>query len=363
MKKSLACLLCLTMLLLSSCIASPAKTPGTETGTGTTAESPGAFSIEPGQGIVDTSKREYSYRDLSCDLAELAEAYPAHFSYREFGKTAAGRSLYVGILGDPDARRQIVVSAAIHGREYLTALLVMKQLERCLALYDTASYDGVPYSTLFGECCFYIVPMTNPDGVMLSEEGISSVSDETLRNRLWEIYYRDYGVLTHQDTINGYLQYWKANVEGTDLNRNFDARWEEYHNYSQPSFAQYKGPSPASAPETRALTELVESLSRVDAVLCIHSQGEVIYWNCGQGEELAYDTLEFSRALAERNGYEVVMEQNNDASFSDWCALKKGLIAVTVETGVGICPLDLDKFPKMWEDNYDLFAIAAKYFR
>ena len=130
----------------------------------------------------------------------------------------------------------------------------------------------------------------------------------------------------------------------------------------RPSHKNYKGGAAASEPETKALAALVNSLSNVRAVLCIHSQGEVLYWNCGQEGALRSETLAFTQMLASRTGYEIRPEQNNDASFSDWCALEKGLIAVTVETGLGLCPLDLDKFEAIWFDNYDLLALSAAYF-
>ncbi|MBE6628808.1 MAG: hypothetical protein E7629_07760 [Ruminococcaceae bacterium] len=314
--------------------------------------------------IVDCSEREYSYAEMEADLGELAALYPDLFSYRSFGKSVAGRELYVGILGNPNAKKQVLVSAGLHGREYLTPLLVMKQLEFYLTYYDVGHYSRIPYATLFEEVCFYVIPMNNPDGIMLSQEGIGSLTDPTLRATVEAIYYSDLSAgLTSQTNINKYLQYWKANARGVDLNRNFDALWEEYFNYSLPSFAQYKGPSAASEPETRATVALIEGLSNLVSVLCIHSQGEVLYWNCGQAPTLLDTTLDFTEALAERSGYKIVEEQNNDASLSDWCALKKGLIAVTIETGLGLCPLDLDKFEPIWNDHFDLLPLTAVYFR
>ena len=313
--------------------------------------------------LVDCSEREYSYSELQADLQALAEAHPTRFSYSSFGKSVAGRELYVGILGNPNAKKQVLVSAGLHGREYLTPLLVMKQLEFYLEYYDVGHYSGIPYTTLFDEICFYIIPMNNPDGIMLSQEGISSLTNPDQRAKVESIYYSDLSAgLTSQTNINKYLQYWKANANGVDLNRNFDALWEEYFNYSLPSFAQYKGPSAASEPETKATVALTESLSNPVAILCIHSQGEVIYWNCGQEKDLLDATEDFTQAVADRNGYKIVEDQNNDASFSDWCALKKGLVAITVETGAGLCPLDLDKFEPIWRDNFDLLPLTAAYF-
>ena len=88
----------------------------------------------------------------------------------------------------------------------------------------------------------------------------------------------------------------------------------------------------------------------------------MIYWNCGQESSLADATLKFVEVLSTRNGYKIIEDQNNDASLSDWCALKKGLISVTLETGSGLCPLDLDKFEPIWTDNFDLLPLTAAYF-
>ena len=368
------------LLLLVSCISVPeipdVSTKASEKTTSAVTAAPppvlsfdepdvaaGLFLNDP-SGLVDVSKREYSYAELRTDLEALAAAHPSRFSYRSFGKSVAGRELYVCTLGNPDAQSQVLVSAGLHGREYLTPLLVMKQIEFYLTYYDVGFYGETSYADLFDSVCFYIVPMNNPDGIMLSQQGISSVTDPSLRNEVYNIYYSDFQAgLTGQDTIDGYLQYWKANIRGVDLNRNFDALWEKYFNYSKPSFAQYKGKEPSSEPETRALMELTDSLSNPLAVLCIHSQGEVLYWNCGQNESLLQDTYDLTQEIAKLNGYRVIEDKNNDASFSDWCALERDLIAITVETGSGLCPLDIDKFPPMWLDNYDLFAMTAAYFQ
>ena len=74
------------------------------------------------------------------------------------------------------------------------------------------------------------------------------------------------------------------------------------------------------------------------------------------------ETLEFTQAVANRCGYRVIREKNNDASYSDWCALERDLIAVTVETGVGLCPLDYEKLIPIWQDHYDLLPLTAFYF-
>lgn len=314
--------------------------------------------------IVNDSKSEYSYDEMVADLAELAKTYPTHFSYRSIGRSVLGREIYVAVLGDTSAEKQILVSAGIHGREYLTPLLVMKQIEFYLAYYDIGDYKSYLYSEMLEEFCFYIVPMTNPDGIMLAQGGINTVSDSEVYNRIYQIYNSDFSKeLTDAKTVDEYLKIWKANANGVDLNRNFDALWNEYKKgISVPSHRNYKGTAAASEPETRAMVALTESLSNIQAVLCIHSQGEVLYWDCGQKDTLATQTRELTQVIADRTKYYIVDQQNNDASFSDWCALKKGLIAITVETGTGSCPLPHEQFAQIWSDNFDLLPLTALFF-
>lgn len=332
-----------------------------------TAEMTAQQFLQSADGIVDVSEREYSYGDMREDLASLAALYPDRFSYRGFGQSVAGRDLYVATLGNPNAPKQLLVSAGIHGREYLTPLLVMKQIEYYLAYYDTGDYNGFRYANLFEEYCFYIVPMTNPDGIMLAQEGIFSLSSAELRAKIQAAYTKDYAAgYTKQTAIDEYLKIWKANANATDLNRNFPALWDRIDTgMYRPGHKNYKGDTAASEPETRAMIALTESLPSIQAVLCIHSQGEVLYWDCGQEGALRTQTQAFTEMLSLRNGYKVIYEQNNDASYSDWCALEKGLIAVTVETGKSdeAGPLDISQFAKIWTDNYDLFALSAAHIK
>ncbi len=310
----------------------------------------------PRGGIVDVSRQKYTYDEMVADLAALATIYPRYFSYRSIGKSVADRDIYVGILGNPDAPRQVVVSAAIHAREYMTAMLVMKEIEFCLQYYTTGSYQGIPYATLFESVCFYIVPMTNPDGVMLSQDGLDSLP-VSLRQTVLDCYETE----KHSyKSLDLYLSHWKANARGVDLNRNYDALWEQYNKADAPQSYQYKGPSPASEPETQAMVSLIESLPSVACVLCIHSQGEVLYWNCGQ--KLPERTFSFTQAVSDRNDYKIIYDQNNDASLSDWCELKKNIVSITVETGNVMCPLPIEQFSAIWLDNFDLFALTALYF-
>lgn len=318
---------------------------------------------DPSGGIVDASKEKYSYSELCEDLAMLAGAYPARFSYESIGQTAAGREIWLCVMGNRNASRQVVVSASLHAREYLTTLLTMRQVEFCLANYATGSYGGIPYRELFEDTCFYILPMCNPDGVMIAQEGLDSLPTEEMRAFVRNIFETE-GRENGYKTLSVFLSQWKANARGVDLNRNYDALWAEYaKGPDRPESHQYKGPAPESEAETQAIVRLINGLANPVAVLCLHTQGQVIYWNCGQTGEIRTQTRAFAERIGESTEYEVVNRQNNDASLSDWAVLKKGIVSVTVEMGKGKFPMPISQFPLIWMRNYDLFAVTAAAFR
>ena len=70
---------------------------------------------------------------------------------------------------------------------------------------------------------------------------------------------------------------WKANGRGVDLNRNFDARWDEQTEEratAGPAYAFYRGENPESEPETQALVELTNDFGP-DSTISYHSRGGI----------------------------------------------------------------------------------------
>ena len=101
------------------------------------------------------------------------------FFYRDLLKEVdifCRRGVETGVVGESELHERIpyifvgrkngyymIVQAAIHAREHLTALLAV-----CLAKHLVKNSD-LPL-----EGGIYFVPMTNPDGVRLCQEGDSS---------------------------------------------------------------------------------------------------------------------------------------------------------------------------------------------
>lgn len=313
--------------------------------------------------IVDTSIAEYAYDDMVADLAELAAAYSEQFSYREIGTSCDGRTLYVAILGSANAKNQIIVDAGTHGREYLTPLFVMATLEYYLREYDTALYEGMSPSQLFSDTALYVVPMMNPDGITISQFGAEALLTEELRTLVREIYQKkkDAG-LTYQ-SFELFQRYWKANGRGVDINRNFDVTSPNGKEYvdppTSPDSAGYPGEHPASEPEVIAYVDLVNSLSNPIACISVHSQGNLIYWDCGQDYSGRVTALELANAVKGVSEFPLYYADSFTAASSDWCMLAKGIPSITVETGKGVCPLPLEQFESIFTSCKHMFLAAA----
>lgn len=318
---------------------------------------PSSGSTDP-DNIIDLSTALYTYDKLKADLSWFASHYPQYMTLETAGTTADGRSLFVVYFGNRNASRQIFICAATHAREYMTAQLVMKQLEYYCAHYESGDYNGIPYRTIFGNTCFVLVPMVNPDGVSISQSGEAGLNRQDLREQLKAIYASDIsGGFTDLD-YDTYLVRWKANGAGVDLNRNYSPGWDSVTDRTAPSFGLYKGAFPGSEPESAALMALIDSLSNPLLAVSYHSYGDLVYWQYGQPEPLWTANSNLAAHISNLTGHSPA-GYSNEAGFSNWCVIERGIPSVTVETGTVPCPLPLDQFADLWERHRDMWAMLG----
>ena len=307
--------------------------------------------------IVDTGKEPYTYDEMCEDLELLAYAYPDIISLSWEGKSADGRRIPAVLFGNPEAEHTLFIQAAIHGREHLTTLLVMEQLETYAREYDTGSYSGRTYREIFSDVALLVVPMTNPDGVSISQLGTESIETEELRALVEGFYERDGAGMTREYFYRRY----KANANGVDLNRNFAYGFEEFVGNAVPAADRYKGEAPASEPETRYLMELTES-RQTAAALSYHATGSVLYWDFGQTGAFREKCFSFVNVVHELTGYRIVYaasEKQDAAGYCEWAAGIKGIPEVTIEIGTVAAPLPISQFENIWLENRDVPAAVA----
>ena len=145
-----------------------------------------AEAVAPTIFVADTSQI-YTYTMMQNDIAQLTRMFPDKMKYEVVGQSTEGRDIYLLILGNPKAEHAVFVEGSIHGREYITTQLIMHMLLNYTVSYDT----NEAYQEMLNNVCFYIVPMSNPDGVSISQLGEACTEDENRLNFLRTVYKAD----------------------------------------------------------------------------------------------------------------------------------------------------------------------------
>ena len=302
---------------------------------------------------------KYTYDQMSQDIQELASRYSSLMKVNTIGTTLDGRNLYEVVVGNINAEKHVLIHGGIHAREYMTPLLIMKQLEYGLAFYGTASYEGRLLSDLFNKTAIHYVPMVNPDGVTISQSGIGGIRSEELRRTIQQCYQNDLAQGRTSAALERYLNYWKANGRGVDLNQNFPADWDEVTSTNMPSYATYKGAAPLSEPESQALANLIQSRNWT-ATISYHSMGNIIYWDY-PGNTVSAQSQELANAVSAKTGYRLAGSSGH-GGFKDWLQIKENPIpSLTIEVGSVSCPMPVTEFTDVWNKNQEVWAVVLKW--
>lgn len=262
----------------------------------------------------------------------------------ELGRSVMGKPLTYLRIGAGE--KEVFYNAAFHANEWITTPVLLKFAEEYAGafaagrtLYDTDAAE------LFYGFSLYLLPMVNPDGVDLVTGLLTEGSYYEQAKRIGA----DYPSIPFP---NG----WKANIDGVDLNLQFPAGWElarqiKYANgYVSPAPRDYVGEAPLIAPESRAVYDFTREHD-FELILAYHTQGEVIYW-----KYLDYEperAFEIARHFGEVSGYAVeeTPSESGYAGYKDWFIRTYNRPGYTIEAGIGVNPLPMSQFPKIYKDN------------
>ena len=218
------------------------------------------------------------------------------------GKSLFGRDIFAIKIGNGNPVG--IVQYGIHGREWITAELASVHYQR-----------GVVGSV-------WILPLTNPDGALLSQVGLDSVFLE--------------GQKTELLALNGGkkdFSLWKANGRGVDLNVNFSAFWGKgVKNTTQAGLENYIGEKPFSETETVALKRFTEKI-KPDYTVSYHTKGEEIYWYFYQSIRDCSRDKKLALALSRSTGYPLAYAKGSAGGYKDWCIKRFAIPAFTIEAG------------------------------
>lgn len=264
------------------------------------------------QVVVPTAT--YTYDQMLADISALQQLYPSKVHTASIGTSELGRKIPVIQLGNPEAEYHVLMQGAMHGREHFTAWLLM-------ALSDFALSRGHAESV-----CYHIIPMSNPDGVCISQS-------ETLNNVQTQIYQNDLNAGYTTSGVAYYAQQWKANGLGVDLNRNFSSGWEVSLEHPAASSEKYRGEEPFSAAESRALRDYTLQYD-FDATISVHSHGNVIYYQYGKKQPVNSQSYDLALAVQGVTGYEPISyDGTTGAGYKDWAMDALGIPSLTLEIG------------------------------
>lgn len=300
--------------------------------------------VSKGLTIVETDA-EYDYAELLNDLDRLLDTYP-FLEMIIIGQSVLGKDIPAVRIGT--GPREVHYNGAFHANEWMTSLLLMKFIEDYAAAYaGRKPLRNRDMTALYEQTSLWVVPMVNPDGVELVQQGLPSGHP----------YYEE---LLRWNYDSQQFSRWKANIRGVDLNDQFPAHWEAERDRREvpgPGPRDYAGPAPLSEPEAQAMEAFTRGHS-FHLVMAFHTQGREIYWNYRGLEPL--EAEEAARRLAKVSGFRAVKLTGSDAGYKDWFIQEFGRLGFTIEAGIGINPLPIEQFPQMYDEAIDIMLEGLK---
>src|SRR5687768_10621513 len=273
----------------------------------------------------------HNYDEMVAEIQAREAARPDIVDVFSIGTSYRGRAIWAAKVSDNVAtdenEPEVMFDAVHHADEHLT-------LEQALYLFKelVTDYGDDPQVTnLVNAREIWIIFMLNPDGAQFDLGGDP---------------YRDWRKNRQPHPTSTHI--------GTDLNRNYDYRWNCCGGSSgNPASETYRGWSPFSAPETRAMRDFVNSrvvggLQQIRTHISLHANGELILWPYGYttrdvpGDMTTADQAalrRMARAMAATNGYQAVQSSEwyiTDGDQIDWMYGRHRIFSFTLELYPGL---------------------------
>ena len=229
------------------------------------------ISCETFNGVKDTCKvsvtivdytSPYTSKKVARNCQELAAKYPDLIKLDTIGTSTCGTEIVLVKMGTGE--KKALITGGIHSREDITVNYVMRCIEEYAEAYysKTGRYGTFDVNKMLGEWTLYIVPVMNPDGIDIANDGAIPL-------------YKNGEPLTEAELFD-----YKNTSTGVNLNRNFPFEWgynDPTINTTTPDIDSYVGKSEASEPETKAIIKLCEE-NAFEWLFSFHIKGNMLYW-------------------------------------------------------------------------------------
>jgi len=273
----------------------------------------------------------YTLDEALAKVDELATAWPEIITPRfGVGTTIEGRTIWAFIVSDdpdpllPDPSRPAVFyNSLTHAREPIGLMQLLAFVEDIAAGWGR---NDPSIRSLLATRELWFVPVVNPDGYYYNQ--VSSPGG----GGMWRKNKRD----NDGDGV------FSRGADGVDLNRNYGYHWGEDDIGSSPDFSSgtYRGTSPFSEPETRAIREVFDRRS-FQFCLNYHAYGNVYLYPWSY-TPASMDSLEaYHRWLRRLNpfnhfaygtGTEMIGYHTNGGAI-DWQYGDRGVMSLVPEVG------------------------------
>lgn len=280
-----------------------------------------------------------NYENLSLAVQHFQKSYENSKVF-SLGRSVANRRIYC--LGLGTLRRSRLYVGGTHGSEWLTVSALVR--------FANELAQNTSLSPLLEDYGVMIVPCLNPDGceiAIMGEKGAHPKEDFI------------------KQISNGDYEHYNANLNGVDLNHNFNAGFEELkileikNGITSPSKKQYGGLFPESEPETHALCTLC-NLFEPQMAFSLHSQGEEIFYS--YENYTPKKSKQMAQRLAKVSGYSLAQQTSlaSHGGFKDWFIKEKHRPAFTIEIGKGENPLPINDFEEIYKKLKPLLEETLK---
>lgn len=282
----------------------------------------------------------------------LVARYP-FIKLESTGKSVMGRDLWAMTAGN--GTNEIFINAGFHSNEWLNIPVVLKFFEEYLkAVSRKRLLYGENAKELYNNTRLHLMPLVNPDGLDLVTGALREGE-----------YYDNARNISSDFPFVPFPSGWKANIKGVDLNLQYPAEWEKAREikfsqgFTKPSPIEYVGPAPLSEPEAIAVYNYTVN-NDFKLILAYHSQGSIIYWR--YLDFLPPESLRIGNILSEASGYplETTPPDSSYAGYKDWFIKSYNRPGYTIETGLGVNPLPITQFDKIYEENKYLIIYAIR---
>ena len=281
----------------------------------------------------------------STRLKQAIDRLTARFpliSASTIGYSVLGRPIHALTLGY--GKKALLINAAHHANEWITANLAMAFLAECAESPNTEWMD---------ETTLHMIPMVNPDGVDLVTRALCPSS---------AAYQNGLRMAGGEPFPSG----WKANIAGVDLNSNYPAGWAHARahkfarGYTKPGPRDFVGERPLCQPESAAMAAYTLA-NDFDCTISLHTQGEVIFWQYQDYNPPGARALAARLSAASGYALEDVPDTSSHGGYRDWFIERFNRPGMTVECGFGENPLPFSDFDGIYKKIAPLLWEAVVY--